>query len=85
MSRTATDELWVARLGQVPYAEAVAIQHRLRAARQAGELPDMLLLLEHPPVYTLGRRGEPDRPADGRGLVPHARASTWSAATAAGG
>ena len=58
MSRTATDELWVARLGQVPYAEAVAIQDRLRAARQAGELPDMLLLLEHPPVYTLGRRGD---------------------------
>ena len=58
MSRTATDELWVARLGQVPYAEAVAIQQRLRAARQAGELPDVLLLLEHPPVYTLGRRGD---------------------------
>ena len=58
MSRTATDELWVARLGQVPYAEAIDIQHRLRAARQAGELPDTLLLLEHPPVYTLGRRGD---------------------------
>jgi len=58
MSRTATDELWVARLGQVPYAEAVAIQHGLRDARQAGELPDVLLLLEHPPVYTLGRRGD---------------------------
>ena len=58
MSRTDTDELWVARLGQVPYAEAVAIQERLRAARQAGELPDVLLLLEHPPVYTLGRRGD---------------------------
>ena len=58
MSRTATDELWVARLGQVPYAESVAIQERLRAARQAGELPDMLVLLEHPPVYTLGRRGD---------------------------
>jgi lipoyl(octanoyl) transferase len=58
MSRTATDELWVARLGQVPYAEAVEIQHRLRSARQAGELPDVLLLLEHPPVYTLGRRAD---------------------------
>ncbi len=58
MSRTATDELWVARLGQVPYPEAVAIQHSLRDARQAGELPDVLLLLEHPPVYTLGRRGD---------------------------
>jgi lipoate-protein ligase B len=31
----------------------------VRAARQAGELPDVLLLLEHPPVYTKGRRAQP--------------------------
>jgi lipoyl(octanoyl) transferase len=49
-------ELWVCDLGLVPYAEAVAIQERLRVRRQAGELPDTLLLLEHPPVYTRGRR-----------------------------
>ena len=49
-------ELWVAALGQVPYAEATALQERLRAARQAGAIPDSLLLLEHPPVYTKGRR-----------------------------
>ena len=49
-------ELWVTRLGRVPYREAVAIQEGLRARRQAGELPDTLLLLEHPPVYTKGRR-----------------------------
>jgi lipoate-protein ligase B len=36
----------------------VALQERLRARVQAGELPDLLLLLEHPPVYTLGRRSE---------------------------
>lgn len=58
MSNPATDELWVARLGQVPYAEAVELQERLRVARQADEIPDVLLLLEHPPVYTLGRRGD---------------------------
>ena len=58
MPHARTDELWVARLGLTPYAEAVDIQHRLREARQAGELPDVLLLLEHPPVYTLGRRGD---------------------------
>ena len=58
MPSSGTGELWVARLGQVPYAEGVEIQHRLRDARQAGELPDVLLLLEHPPVYTLGRRGD---------------------------
>jgi lipoate-protein ligase B len=53
------DELWTCHLGRVEYREAVAIQERLRARVQAGELPDLLLLLEHPPVYTLGRRSEP--------------------------
>jgi lipoyl(octanoyl) transferase len=53
------DELWVARVpGQVPYLEAVAIQSRLRERRQAGEIQDSLLLLEHPPTYTKGRRSE---------------------------
>jgi lipoyl(octanoyl) transferase len=49
-------ELWVCHLGTTPYREAMATQQALRARRQAGELPDMLLLLEHPPVYTRGRR-----------------------------
>ena len=52
-------ELWVANLGLVPYAEGVDLQARLRTARQAGEIPDTLLLLEHPPVYTKGRRSDP--------------------------
>ena len=52
-------ELWVAQLGKVAYDEATALQERLRARRQAGELPDVLLLLEHPPVLTKGRRTEP--------------------------
>jgi lipoyl(octanoyl) transferase len=49
-------ELWVANLGTVPYAEALALQQRVRDRRQAGEVPDSLLVLEHPPVYTKGRR-----------------------------
>jgi lipoyl(octanoyl) transferase len=49
-------ELWVARLGSVPYAESLALQEEIRARRQADEIPDTLLLLEHPPVYTKGRR-----------------------------
>jgi lipoyl(octanoyl) transferase len=53
------DELWVATAGRVPYAEAVAMQDRIRSRRQAGEIPDALLLLEHPPIYTKGRRSEP--------------------------
>ncbi|MEA2397606.1 MAG: lipoyl(octanoyl) transferase [Thermoleophilaceae bacterium] len=53
-----TQELWVANLGRVPYAEGVALQDRIRGARQAGAIPDTLLLLEHDPVYTKGRRTE---------------------------
>ena len=51
-------ELWVAQLGTIPYQEAVALQETLRSRRQAGELPDLLLVLEHPPVYTKGKRTE---------------------------
>jgi lipoyl(octanoyl) transferase len=54
------DEVWTVRAGQVPYEEARLAQKRLEAARQAGEVPDLLLLLEHPPVYTKGRRSTPD-------------------------
>lgn len=50
--------LW---LGTVPYAEAWALQRRLATARAAGALEDdCLLLLEHPPVYTMGRNGRPE-------------------------
>src|SRR4051812_43184558 len=52
-------ELWVAHLGRVPYREASELQERIRSRRQAGEIPDALLLLEHPPVYTKGRRSRP--------------------------
>jgi lipoyl(octanoyl) transferase len=55
-----SQELWVCHLGTVPYRDALAIQQRIRARRQAGELPDTLLLLEHPPVYTRGRRSGSD-------------------------
>ncbi len=54
-----TGALWVATLGRVPYQAAVLLQERVRAARQQGVVPDTLLLLEHPPVYTKGRRTEP--------------------------
>ena len=52
-------ELWVASAGRIPYVEGVDVQERLRAARQADAIPDTLLLLEHPPVYTKGRRTGP--------------------------
>lgn len=57
------EELWVCHMGIVPYPDALAIQEQIRARRQADELPDTLLLLEHPPVYTRGRRsGAEDLP-----------------------
>jgi lipoyl(octanoyl) transferase len=52
------DEIWCVRVGQVPYDEAREAQKALERARQAGEIPDVLLHLEHPPVYTKGRRSE---------------------------
>ncbi len=50
------DDLLVSNLGTIPYRDALTIQAEIQARRQAGEQPDTLLLLEHPPVYTRGRR-----------------------------
>lgn len=44
--------------GRVPYRAALALQHGLVAARRSGRIrSDVMLLLDHPPVFTLGRRG----------------------------
>ncbi len=48
-------ELDVKRLGRIRYADGLAQQERLVAERKAGSVPDTLLLLEHEPVFTLGR------------------------------
>jgi lipoate-protein ligase B len=53
------NELWVCQLGTLAYGEALDLQERCRDAREAGRVPDLLLLLEHPPVYTRGRRSDP--------------------------
>ncbi|WP_369254157.1 lipoyl(octanoyl) transferase LipB [Geodermatophilus amargosae] len=73
-------ELHVVRAGTVPYEEAWARQREVHAARVAGEGPDTLLLLEHPSVYTAGRRTEPhERPFDGTPVVDVDRGGkiTW--------
>lgn len=57
--RDSRPELWVCHLGAVEYREALALQERVRAARQQDEVPDVLLTLEHWPVYTRGRRSGP--------------------------
>jgi lipoyl(octanoyl) transferase len=52
-------ELWVCHLGTLDYREALALQERVRDARQRELIPDVLLVLEHWPVYTRGRRSGP--------------------------
>lgn len=56
----AADPLWVCNLDTVEYREALALQEAARTARQEEEIPDLLLLLEHWPVYTRGRRSRPE-------------------------
>jgi lipoyl(octanoyl) transferase len=72
--------LRVVRAGVLDYRQAWDEQRRLQAARVAGDEPDTLLLLEHPSVYTAGKRTEPwDRPADGTPVVDTDRGGkiTW--------
>ena len=54
-------ELEVRRLGVVPYDEALALQRQLVEDRRADRIPDLLLLLQHPPVITLGVKGDGGR------------------------
>jgi lipoyl(octanoyl) transferase len=54
-------ELHVRRLGTVGYADALELQKELVEARKAGAIPDQLLLLQHPPVITLGVKARNDR------------------------
>jgi lipoyl(octanoyl) transferase len=53
-------EILVKRLGTVPYLEAWELQKELAEQRRRDEIPDVLLLLEHPPTYTRGRRSKPE-------------------------
>lgn len=54
-------ELEIRRLGLVAYAEGLALQQRLVEDRKAGLIPDQLLLLQHPPVITVGVKARNDR------------------------
>ncbi len=74
---------WISHLGRVEYNEAAALQRALRAARALGEMPDVLLVLEHEPVITTGWRTEPQEVALARTMgvpvVPTERGgkATW--------
>lgn len=61
-----SEEILVVRCGTVPYEQAREAQLRLQERRQRGEVGDVLLLLEHPPVYTRGRRSGPEELPMGR-------------------
>ncbi|OBH20101.1 lipoyl(octanoyl) transferase LipB [Mycolicibacter terrae] len=77
--RSSTAPLDVRQLGTVDYGTAWQLQRDLADARVAGGR-DTLLLLEHPPVYTAGRRTEPhERPLDGTPVVDVDRGGkiTW--------
>jgi lipoyl(octanoyl) transferase len=66
--------LWLVRAGTVPYRRAWAWQRALVERRAAGDVPDTVLLLEHPHVYTIGKRG-----SDGDVLVDAAWLATQDA------
>jgi lipoyl(octanoyl) transferase len=73
-------ELRVIRAGTVPYEDAWAWQRQLHQERVAGTGPDTVLLLEHPPVYTAGKRTLPhERPFDGTPVIDVDRGGkiTW--------
>jgi lipoyl(octanoyl) transferase len=77
--RSATTPIDVSRLGTVDYQAALRLQRGLADARVAGG-PDTLLLLEHPSVYTAGRRTLPEeRPVDDTPVVDTDRGGkiTW--------
>ena len=60
---------YVLQLGEVPYLEAWELQRSLAGAVSQGAIPDTVVLLEHPPVVTLGR------PVTGDEVRPHAVAA----------
>jgi lipoyl(octanoyl) transferase len=73
-------DLEIVEAGLVPYEEAWEMQRVLHDRRVAGEAPDTMLLLEHPSVYTAGKRTEPhERPMDGTPVIDVDRGGkiTW--------
>lgn len=79
-ARSSTDPVVVTDLGLIDYVEAWDLQRSIAAERADGVGNDRLLLLEHPSVYTAGRRTAPeDRPTDGTPVVDVDRGGkiTW--------
>ncbi|WP_376768923.1 lipoyl(octanoyl) transferase LipB [Amycolatopsis acididurans] len=78
--RASADPVDVRPIGTIDYLEAWELQRTYVNARADGAGPDTMLLLEHPSVYTAGKRTEPeDRPADGTPVIDVDRGGkiTW--------
>lgn len=78
--RASTDPVDVREIGTIDYIEAWELQRGLVTARADGTSPDTLLLLEHPSVYTAGKRTEAhERPTDGTPVIDVDRGGkiTW--------
>ncbi|WP_298180974.1 lipoyl(octanoyl) transferase LipB [Saccharomonospora sp.] len=78
--RASSDPVDVRDIGTIDYLEAWELQRELAGARADGEGPDTMLLLEHPSVYTAGKRTQPeDRPTDGTPVIDVDRGGriTW--------
>jgi lipoyl(octanoyl) transferase len=65
-----TRELAIQWLGRITFGDALAMQDRLVAERRTGAIPDQLLMLEHEPVYTIGRTPDQTSLRDA-GHLPH--------------
>ncbi|MGU3434045.1 lipoyl(octanoyl) transferase LipB [Actinomycetes bacterium M1A6_2h] len=79
-ARSSTDSVEVRELGTVDYLEAWELQRSIAEQRAVGEGRDTLLLLEHPSVFTAGRRtADTDRPTDGTPVIDVDRGGkiTW--------
>lgn len=57
MENNLKDRIHILRFGLIPYREAWDLQKKLHQQRLNGEIPDTLILLEHVPVYTIGKHG----------------------------
>ncbi|GAA5114832.1 lipoyl(octanoyl) transferase LipB [Haloechinothrix salitolerans] len=78
--RASTDPVTVESIGTIEYTEAWERQRKLAIARAEGNGPDTMLLLEHPSVYTAGKRTEAhERPLDGTPVIDVDRGGkiTW--------
>lgn len=78
--RAAKDPIEIRHLGLVDYTDTWELQAQLAAQRAAGDIGDVILVLEHPSVYTAGKRTQPeDRPTNGLPVVDVDRGGriTW--------